>query len=68
MAKIIVKYNPYKLETKLSVNGHNIEKDSALFRVVKGKRLQEWIGSFPKMLVDELNSVDFDIDFHWNGS
>lgn len=63
MAKIIVKYNPYKLETKLSVNGHNIEKDSALFRVVKGKRLQEWIGSFPKMLVDELNSVDFDIDF-----
>ena len=63
MAKIIVKYNPYKLETSLTVNGREVEKDSLLLRVIKNKRLQEWIGDFPKMLVDELNCVDFDIDF-----
>lgn len=63
MAKIIIKYNPYKLETTISINGHEIEKDSALSRVVKNKRLQEWVGKFPKMLVEELNCVDFDIDF-----
>lgn len=63
MAKIVVKYNPYKLETTITMNGHEIEKDSALSRIIKNKRLQEWIGKFPKMLVDELNCVDFDIDF-----
>lgn len=63
MAKIIVRYNPYKLETTISINGHEIEKDSALSSVIKNKRLQEWVGKFPKMLVDELNCVDFDIDF-----
>lgn len=64
MAQVYVKYNPYKLETMIKVNGKEIEKDSGLFKVVKEKRLQEWIGQFPQMLVDELNTVDFSIEFY----
>lgn len=63
MTQIYVKYNPYRLETQILVNGREIEKDSTLFKVVKGKRLQEWVGDFPQMLRNELNSVDFAIEF-----
>ena len=64
MAQIYLKYNPYKMETMISVNGKNISTDSSLYKIVKGKRLQEWVGKFPQMLVDELNTVDFDIEFY----
>ena len=64
MSQINVKYNPYKLETDISINGKNIASDSGLYKLLKGQRLQEWIGDFPKMLIDELNTVDFDITFH----
>ncbi len=64
MAQVYVKYNPYRLETQIDVNGNRIATDSILYKVVKGKRLQEWVGKFPQMLVDELNSVDFDIEFY----
>lgn len=64
MAQIYVKYNPYRLETRIDVNGKTISSDSTLYKVVRGKRLQEWIGRFPEMLVEELNTVDFDIEFY----
>lgn len=63
MAQIYIKYNPYRMETQVNVNGNTISTDSILYKVVKGKRLQEWVGKFPQMLVDELNTVDFDIEF-----
>ena len=63
MAQIFVKYNPYRLETEIKVNGNIIEVDSSLYNLVKRKRLQEWIGSFPKMLVNEVNTVEFEIEF-----
>ena len=64
MAQVHVSYNPYKMETQIVVNGKEISSDSTLYKVVKGKRMQEWIGKFPQMLVDELNTVDFDVSFH----
>ena len=64
MAQVSIKYNPYKMETQISINGKNITTDSGLYKVVKGKRLQEWVAKFPQMLVDELNTVDFDIEFY----
>nr|WP_300862115.1 dynamin family protein [uncultured Acetatifactor sp.] len=63
MTQVYVKYNPYRLETQILVNGREIEKDSTLFKLIKGKRLQEWIGDFPQKLRDELNSVEFAIEF-----
>ena len=64
MAQVHVSYNPYKMETQIDVNGKVISNDSTLYKVVKGKRMQEWIGKFPQMLVEELNTVDFDVTFH----
>lgn len=64
MAQIYLKYNPYKMETEVKINGKDISNDSGLYKIVKGKRLQEWVGNFPQMLVDELNTVDFDIEFY----
>lgn len=64
MAQIFVKYNPYRLQTFITVNGQEIESDSALQKYVKGKRLQEWIGDFPRALVNELNSLNFEVEFY----
>ena len=52
MAKVSLKYNPYKMETQIAVNGKEITNDSSLYKVVKGKRFQEWVGKFPQMLID----------------
>lgn len=64
MKQIFVKYNPYKLETVIRVNGQDIAHDSLLHKLIKGKRLQEWVGKFPGLLVKELNSVEFEIEFY----
>ena len=63
MAQVYVKYNPYRLETSLTVNGQKVPTDSSLYKVTKGKRLQEWIGSFPQKLREELNTIDFSLEF-----
>lgn len=64
MVQIYVKYNPYRMETQVQINGNLIATDSTLYKITKGKRLQEWIGDFPQKLVEELNTVDFDVYFH----
>ena len=64
MAKVYLKYNPYKMETFITVNGNEISEDSILAKLTKGKRLQEWISKFPDELVNELNTVDLDIMFY----
>ena len=64
MAQVFIKYNPYKLETEIKINSRDITPDSELYKVTKGKRLQEWIGEFPEMLVESLNTIDFDIEFY----
>lgn len=63
MAQVYVKYNPYRLETVLRVDGRDISTDSILYKITKGKRLQEWIGQFPRMLREELNTVDFSLEY-----
>lgn len=63
MAQVYVKYNPYRLTTNIKVNGKEIREDSILYKLLRGKRLQEWVGEFPQKLVDEYNTVDFDVEF-----
>lgn len=63
MAQVYVKYNPYRLETTVKVNGRDVSTDSILYKITKGKRLQEWIGRFPKMLREELNTLDFSLEY-----
>ena len=39
MTHVYVKYNPYRMETEIKVNGKKIAEDSILYKVVRGKRL-----------------------------
>ena len=62
MAQVYVKYNPYRMDTQIFVNGNEISDDN-LLQYVKGKRLQEWVSGFPKQLSDALNSGSFEVEF-----
>ncbi|WP_288222358.1 dynamin family protein [uncultured Clostridium sp.] len=62
MREIFIKYNPYKVETQVQINGKPIKANSALN--VDDKRLQEWIEDLPRILVDECNTKSFKITFH----
>ena len=64
MAQVFVKYNPYKLETQIRLNGNVIEEDNELYKYVRNRRMQEWIGDFPKRLGHVANTRSFEIEFY----
>lgn len=65
MKKVFIKYNPYSLETELTVDGKKLAQNSQIGeRILPGSRLQEWVEDLPKILIDEYNDTDFDIVFH----
>lgn len=65
MKKIFLKYNPYNLETELTVDGKKLAQNSQIGeRITPDSRLQEWVEDLPRILIDEYNDTDFDIVFH----
>ena len=65
MKKVFLKYNPYNLETELTVDGKKLAQNSQIGeRILPGSRLQEWVEDLPRILIDEYNDTDFDIVFH----
>lgn len=65
MKKVFIKYNPYSLETELTVDGKKLAQNSQIGeRILPGSRLQEWVEDLPKILIDEYNDTDFDVVFH----
>lgn len=65
MKKVFVKYNPYKLETEISVDGKRLAQNSKLGeKIADGSRLQEWVEELPRLLIDEYNDTDFQVTFH----
>ena len=65
MKKVFIKYNPYNLETELTVDGKKLAQNSKIGeRILPGSRLQEWIEDLPTLLIDEYNDTDFEIVFH----
>jgi GTPase Era involved in 16S rRNA processing len=65
MKKVYIKYNPYKIETELTVEGKALAENSTLGeRSASGARLQEWVEELPQLLIDEYNDNEFDITFH----
>lgn len=65
MKKVFIKYNPYKLETEITVDGKKLAQNSKLREMIEpGSRLQEWVEELPQILIDEYNDTDFDITFH----
>lgn len=65
MKKVFIKYNPYKLETEITVDGKELAQNSKLREMIEpDSRLQEWVEELPQILIDEYNDTDFDITFH----
>ena len=64
MAQVSVKYNPYRLLTEIKLNGQTVQEDSELYKLTKGKRLQEWVSEFPEKLREAANSMSFSLEFH----
>lgn len=63
MKEIFIKYNPFTLETKIEMDGENLnEKYNFLFN--KKQRLQEWIDLFIEKLDEEINYRSYCITFH----
>jgi GTPase Era involved in 16S rRNA processing len=65
MKKVFIKYNPYKLETAITIDGKELKRNSKLSeKSAEGSRLQEWVEELPELLFDEYNDKDFEIVFH----
>lgn len=65
MKKVFIKYNPYKLETDLTVDEKKLAQNSQIGeRIGPGNRLQEWIENLPDLLIREYNDTSFDVTFH----
>ena len=65
--KLQLKYNPYRLETEILVDGEKLEENSILHKCTLEKRLQEWIEDFPNQLKREydIHSIE---EFEFIGS
>ncbi|MBE5851276.1 MAG: hypothetical protein E7298_14305 [Lachnospiraceae bacterium] len=61
MREVFIKYNPYKVETTIEIDGKPVKKSSALN--MDDRRLQEWIDDLPKNLMEECNTKSFHITF-----
>lgn len=62
MREIFIKYNPYRLETSITIDGVAPKQNSRLN--FGDRRLQEWIEELPEILFEECSSRDFKIKFH----
>jgi predicted GTPase len=65
MKQVFIKYNPYRLETEIKIDGKKLAQNSSLGeRIVDGTRLQEWVEDLPLSLVEEYNDTEFEVEFH----
>lgn len=62
MREVFIKYNPYKLETTIEIDGKPVKKGSPLM-VDNNVRLQEWIEKLPESLKDDRNTKSFHVTF-----
>lgn len=61
MKNIKIKYNPYLITTDITVDGQKPKANSALNLV--NRRLQEWVGELPTILLEEYRDSNVHIDF-----
>lgn len=61
MREIFIRYNPYRLETTVLIDGVAPKQNSKLH--FSDRRLQEWIEELPEILFEECNTRDFKITF-----
>lgn len=63
MQKVVMKYNPYKVISTITVNGEKPKKNSKLVQYLN-KRFQLWVNKFPLLLAEEYNDDEFNLIFY----
>lgn len=63
MAEILLKYNPYKVETNIVIDGEEIKEDSYLSQY-KNDRLQVWIENLIPQIINQLNENELKLVFN----
>lgn len=61
MKKVKIMYNPYIVETEITVDGQKPKANSALN--VGKKRLQEWVEKLPQIILDEYRDCNVTLEF-----
>ncbi len=62
MTEIFLAYNPYKVETVISIEGEKIKEDSYLSKY-KNERLQVWIENLIPQIINQLNENELKLVF-----
>ena len=63
MTEIILKHNPYKVESTITIDGENIKEDSYLSKY-KNERLQVWIENLIPKIIEQLNETELKLVFN----
>lgn len=66
MKKVKITYNPFVKETRIEVDGQELEENSSLR--FEDKRLQEWAEEFPSKFIDEFQDKNLSVEFVGNPS
>ncbi len=64
MKKVFIKYNPYRIETKITVDYCELYEDSKIRDAIADSRLQDWAEDLPAYLVDDYADYEYEISFH----
>ena len=62
MTDFSLRYNPFKIETAIKMNGKDV-KESSKLNIADNTRLQEWIDELPERFRGACNSKEFSIEF-----
>lgn len=63
MLDVIIKYNPYKVISTITVNGE-VPKQNSKLKQFLNQRFQMWVDQVPTLLAEEYNDDQFDLTFY----
>jgi hypothetical protein len=65
MTNVEITYNPYKVKSKILVDGEEPKQNSRLSQFLN-KRFQLWVDQIPYLLSNEYNDDEFDLTLERN--
>ena len=63
MLDVVIKYNPYKVISNITVNGEAPKENSKIKHFLK-QRFQMWVDQIPALLAEEYNDDEFNVTFY----
>lgn len=63
MLDVVIKYNPYKVISSITVNGEAPKENSKIKHFLK-QRFQMWVDQIPALLAEEYNDDEFNVTFY----